>query len=155
MQIYFLCFGRLEYGRNTAEHTTRLGNTVPQIEMPHPDYACIGVMTIEKWCHNEVRGPLVGLPGRSHYTLWCTSTAILESPGHFQFFFYSARLILALTLVASSSAASLMANSCCSCVTCFSDCCNCWLRCSNLCSSWKQEKVVVKIVYSVEFLRDW
>ena len=45
---------RLEYGRNTAEHTTCLGTTGPQVthefklqqtEMPHPDDACIGVMT--------------------------------------------------------------------------------------------------------------
>ena len=83
---------RLRYGRNTAEHTTRLGTTGPQVtlefkcpqtEMPHPDDACIGVMMTEKWCHNEVRRPLAGLPERSHHTLWCTCTAVSESPGHF------------------------------------------------------------------------
>ena len=82
----------LRYGRNTAEHTTWLGTTGPQVtlefkcpqtEMPHPDDACIGVMTTEKWCHNDVRGPLAGLPERSHHTLWCTCTAVSESPGHF------------------------------------------------------------------------
>ena len=82
----------LRYGRNTAEHTTWLGTTGPQVtlefkcpqtEMPHPDDACIGVMTTEKWRHNDVRGPLAGLPERSHHTLWCTCTAVSESPGHF------------------------------------------------------------------------
>ena len=82
----------LRYGRNTAEHTTCLGTTGPQVtleikcpqtEMPHPDDACISVMTTEKWRHNEVRGPLAGLPERSHHTLWCTCTAVSESPGHF------------------------------------------------------------------------
>ena len=82
----------LRYGRNTAEHTTWLGTTGPQVtlefkcpqtEMPHPDDACIDVMTTEKWRHNDVRGPLAGLPERSHHTLWCTCTAVSENPGHF------------------------------------------------------------------------
>ena len=34
-----------------------------------------------KWRHNDVRGPLAGLPERSHHTLWCTCTAVSESPG--------------------------------------------------------------------------
>ena len=82
----------LEFGRNTAEHITCLGTTGPRVtlefkhpqtEMPHPDNACIGVMTTEKLRHNEVHGPLAGLPERSHPTLWCTCMAVSESPGHF------------------------------------------------------------------------
>ena len=58
-----LLVSRLEYGRNTAEHTTCLGTTGlqvtleykrPQIEMPHPDDACIGVMTKNDVTMNEV-----------------------------------------------------------------------------------------------------
>ena len=41
------------------------------------------VTTTEKWRHNEVRGPLSGLPRKSHHRLWCSCTAVLESPGHF------------------------------------------------------------------------
>ena len=79
-------FGGLKYGRNTAQHTICLGTTGPQVtlefkyspqtEMRHTDDACIGVMTTEKWRHNEVRGPLAGLPGKSYHTLWCTCTAV-------------------------------------------------------------------------------
>ena len=60
---------------------------------------CLTLMTpalaswSKKWRHSEVQGPLAGLRWRSHHTLWCTCTAVSESPGHFLISWFAVGLI--------------------------------------------------------------